>query len=244
MRAWVVSQLVADSIRSASASQPLSGVARQLERFLAGRDELFRRRGDLDALELAVMAHDVLDRRRHHRLAAGEIFGSLGRRDELRRFVHRERHQRDVPARQIGRQLGDRSCRRDNGCWAASADRPRVIFTTGPTITNDQSGRISRDLGRAARCRSARRSRRRSRAAGAAGLPGRRGRTRRARALAKCARSTDDGKQWTLWWRSFFASYRLEPPVKTTSARSISSCSSSSRCAGANLNFDSSSIAS
>ena len=58
MRAWVVSQLVADSMRSASASQPLSGCA-TAQRFLARRDELVRCRGDHHAFELAVVAHDV-----------------------------------------------------------------------------------------------------------------------------------------------------------------------------------------
>ena len=38
----------------------------------------------LHAFELAVVANHVLDRGRHHRLAAGEIFRRLGRRDELR----------------------------------------------------------------------------------------------------------------------------------------------------------------
>ena len=41
--------------------------------------------------------------------------------------------------------------------------------------------------------------------------------------VPKWARSTDDGNGWTLSWRSFLASYRLIPPVKTTSAASISS---------------------
>ena len=71
---------------------------------------------------------------------------------------------------------------------------------------------------RAARYRSARRSRRRSRGAGAAGLPGRPDRTGARAPWTKWARSTDEGKQWTLAWRSFFASYRLDPPVKTMSA--------------------------
>ncbi len=106
MRACVVSQLVADSIRSASASQPLSGLRDSSSASSQAATNSSGSRGDLHALELAVVADHVLDRGRHDRLAAGEIFGGLGRRDELGRFVHRERHQRDVPARQIGRQLG------------------------------------------------------------------------------------------------------------------------------------------
>ena len=117
------------------------------------------------------------------------------------------------------------------------------IFTTGPTITNDQSGRISRhlveQLGIEALVDHAVEAEARPRQVFLVG------RLELPRAgLEKWARSTDDGKQWTLWWRSFFASYRLDPPVKTMSARSISSCSSSSSLTGANWNLDSSSIAS
>ena len=163
--------------RSASASQPLSGLRESSSASSQAATNSSGVEAILHAFEVAVMAHDVPDRRRHHRLPAGEIFGRLGRRDELRRFVHRERHQRDVPARQIGRQLVDRSCRRGNGCWAASAGRLRAIFTTGPTITNDQSGRISatcaEQLGVEALVDHAVEAEPRA----AAGLPGRRGRT-------------------------------------------------------------------
>ena len=97
MRACVVSQLVGE--QQIGLGQPGAAcLPGKLERSFARRDECFGVARDLHALELAIMAHHILDRGRHHRLAAGKIFGGLGRRDELGRFVDRERHQRDVPA--------------------------------------------------------------------------------------------------------------------------------------------------
>ncbi len=72
---------------------------------LAGRHEGFGAVGDGDALELAVVALHIGYRGGDHRLAASEVFGGLGGADEARRFIDGERHQCDVPASQIGRQL-------------------------------------------------------------------------------------------------------------------------------------------
>ena len=80
-------------------------VGGERQRDLALGDERLPVAGDADAGQLAIVAHHVDDRRRHDRPPGGEIFGRLGRADEARRFVDRERHQRDVPAADIGRQL-------------------------------------------------------------------------------------------------------------------------------------------
>ena len=93
--------------------------------------------------KMPVMTHDVLDRRRDDRLAAREIFRRLGRRDELGRIVHREGHQRHVPARQVGRQLLVGLADRGNGCCAAAAGLRR---------RSSRPGRPSRTTSRGA-CR-------------------------------------------------------------------------------------------
>ena len=72
---------------------------------LAGRDEFVRVTGDTHTLQRAIVPHHVDDRRRDDRTPRREILGRLGRADEARRLVDRERHQRDIPAGEIGRQL-------------------------------------------------------------------------------------------------------------------------------------------
>ncbi len=82
------------------------GIGGELQRRVAGVDETLGRPGHLHALQVAVVADHVGDRRRHHRPAAGQVFRRLGRADELGGVVDGEGHQGHVPARQIGRQVG------------------------------------------------------------------------------------------------------------------------------------------
>jgi len=66
-------------------------------------DIVLRRIGDGD--HVAVRLHHVADRGADGRPAAGHVLQHLGRADELRRVVQRERHQADVPAADEGGQV-------------------------------------------------------------------------------------------------------------------------------------------
>ena len=68
-----------------------------------GCDERLGRVGEVD--DVAVGLDDVADRGRDDGLAGGQVLGRLGRADEARRVVARERQQGDVPAGEVGRQL-------------------------------------------------------------------------------------------------------------------------------------------
>ena len=59
-------------------AQPVAGPALELQRALAGGDELSGRVGDEHAFQIAIVADDVGDPGRDHRAAAGEIFRRLG----------------------------------------------------------------------------------------------------------------------------------------------------------------------
>ena len=83
---------------------PLSVLARA-QRTIQCRCKLLRIRTDVYQSRLAIGGHDVVDWRRHHTLACGEILRSLGGRDVTRRFVDRKGKQSRVPAGQIARQL-------------------------------------------------------------------------------------------------------------------------------------------
>src|SRR5688572_29157041 len=54
---------------------------------------------------VAVRPHDVGDWRRHNRLARGEVLWRLRRTDVPSGGVERERHHRDVPPRDVARQI-------------------------------------------------------------------------------------------------------------------------------------------
>jgi hypothetical protein len=81
----------------------MDGVVR--EAFVDRVDERLGVVGDGDDAALAVGVDDVGDRRRHHRKARREVFERLGRADVPRRPVLRERHDRDVPAGEVPRQI-------------------------------------------------------------------------------------------------------------------------------------------
>ena len=115
------------------------------------------------AVEVAVMAHDIGDRGRHHGQPAARYSGVLVGADEPGRLVYGERHQGHVPAAQVDRAGRHRACRRDNGMLARRGSSAGSIFTTGPTMTSDHPG-ARRQPPPAVRGPSARRSRRKSRA--------------------------------------------------------------------------------
>ena len=132
----------------------------------------------------------------------------------------REGHQRHVPAA-----TGRRAARR-SALPAEPVDvRPRgrsagSIFTTGPIITNCQSGSARGKRAPAGPCRCARRSPRSSRCADAGWRPGPPGRGCGPRAARKCAASTLLGKQWTRCaWSCAWPRRGCAPPVNTRSAR-------------------------
>src|SRR5829696_4074738 len=81
------------------------GLLRALEQALRLAHHLERRLRDLNEPLLAVRPHHVRDRRRHDRHAGRKELRRLGRADEARRLVQRERHQADIPARQIARKV-------------------------------------------------------------------------------------------------------------------------------------------
>ncbi len=109
--------------------------------------------------------------------------------------------------------------------FAACGRRAGSTFTTGPTMTKDQSGRAAaagREQGEVdplvdhsgiaeARARDS--------------APGPAGRRARSRARRKCAWSTLEGKGWILSWSARLASKIAWPPVKTRSAAWISAAS-------------------
>ena len=117
------------------------------------------------------------------------------------------------------------------------------ILTTGPTITNDQFGRICRDLveqvGVEALVDHAVEAQPRPRQVFLVG-----GIERRARALAKCARSTDDGKQWTFVVAVLLRLEQARAAGEHDVGAGRSAPARTEQLAGANLNFESSSIAS
>ena len=172
---------------------------------------------------LAVRPHDVADRRRDDRLAGGQVLGRLGRADEPRRLVARERQQRHVPAGDVVRAARRRSSARGSGCSGAAAAPAGSILTTGPTSTICQSGRArgdaveQREVHALVDHAEEAEPRARDRA------PGRRIGARPARACAKCATSTLLGNGCTFGCGSRFASYSDWPPVNTRSARRSSS---------------------
>ena len=131
--------------------------------------------------------------------AGGEELGRLGRADEPRRLVERERHQADVPARQVARQLGVALRRRASGCWRAAAGVAGIDLHHRADHHELPVRAERRDAADEARGPCARRSRRRSRGAGAGcaawsagSAPARRAPWRSGR------RRSRDGKAWTL----------------------------------------------
>ena len=76
------------------------------QRFFARGDESLRIRRDAHAI--AVQRDHVGDRRADDGLSGRHVFERLGRADEARRLVERERHQAHVPRRHERRQFGIR----------------------------------------------------------------------------------------------------------------------------------------
>src|SRR3954466_149139 len=80
----------------------------RLERALARREEALRAIADLDEALPAARIDHVGDARACDRETRGEVFGRLRRADEAGRLVVGERHDPDVPAGEVGRQLAIR----------------------------------------------------------------------------------------------------------------------------------------
>ncbi len=83
---------------------PRRGRAGEVQHGGTGLREGGRVGRDRDAGEAPVVAHHVGDGRRDDGPARRQIFRGLGGADEAGRLVHREGHEADIPARQIGRQ--------------------------------------------------------------------------------------------------------------------------------------------
>ena len=87
-------------------AQPVRGEAAEAQGTLDSGHEALGRVSDRDRVDVAVVPDHVGDRGRDHGQAGGQVLGRLGRADEARRFVARERHQGDVPAGEVARQVG------------------------------------------------------------------------------------------------------------------------------------------
>ena len=103
IRAQIASHDISRSIASAARASPARS-AQQLDRRQPRMPPACRR--SARSRSCPILADHVGDRRSRRPAGRRQIFRRLGRADEPRRLVDRERHHRGVPVRDIGGQLG------------------------------------------------------------------------------------------------------------------------------------------